>query len=134
MVVVIAIKPYLLPIPLALLISFRRYRTLAFAAAFGAIAVVITAAILGPGIFASYVRGLGSLQAHIGNGTPAKMINLRALVVRLAGEDGWPSSAMTAFAVSVAAAVALAVFWSRRRPSEARMANAFASAFARPSG
>jgi len=127
---VISIKPYLLPIPLALLISFRRYRTLAFAAAFGAIAVVITAAILGPGIFASYVRGLGSLQAHIGNGTPAKMINLRALVVRLAGEDGWPSSAMTAFAVSVAAAVALAVFWSRRRPSEARMANAFASAFA----
>jgi alpha-1,2-mannosyltransferase len=127
--VVLGIKLYLLPIPLALLVSFRRYRTLAFAAMFAAIAAVITAAVLGPGIFASYLRALGSLQANLGNGTPAGMVNLRGLIVRLGGGDGGPPSAVSALAPSMIAAVALAIFWSRRS-REARLPHAFASAFA----
>jgi alpha-1,2-mannosyltransferase len=127
--VVLCIKPYLLPIPLALLISFRRYRTIAIAAAFAAVAAAITAAVLGPGIFGSYFRALGSLQAHLGNGTPAGMVNLRGLIARLSGGDGGAPGALTALAPCVLAAVALAAFWGRR-PSEARLANAFASGFA----
>jgi hypothetical protein len=125
---VLCIKPYLLPIPLALLVAFRRYRTLALAAGFAAIAAAVTAMILGPRIFGSYFRALGDLQAHLGNGTPAGMVNMRGLIVRLGGGGGGPGSALGALAPGLLAAVALAVFWRRR--GEARLTEAFASASA----
>jgi hypothetical protein len=96
------------------------------------VAAGLAALVLGPGIFASYWRGLGALQQHLGNGTPGGMVNARGLLVRLTGASSLGSQSV-AFAICLAAAVGVATLVARRRPGRADapgLARAFALAYA----
>jgi hypothetical protein len=129
--VVLSLKPQLLPVPLALCAGLGRRRTLAFGAAFGAGSAGLAAVVLGPGIFARYWRGLGELQRHLGNGTPGGMVNVRGLLVRAGGETF--GNQAVAFAICFAAAAGVGILVARRRlgRTDTRgLAGAFALAYA----
>ncbi|MDB4980159.1 MAG: hypothetical protein JWM82_911 [Myxococcales bacterium] len=112
---VLSLKPQLLPLPLALLVARRQGRTLAYAAVFGALALLASVAALGPAIFARYLGGLEALQGHLGRGVPGGMLCLRGLLVRLLGADGAPLATRISFVALGAATLALGLA-ARRRP------------------
>jgi hypothetical protein len=108
---VLSIKPQLIPLPLAALVAFRRWRALGFAAALATAAALASVAVLGPGIFARYLRGLGALQEHLGRGAPDAMLDLRGLLVRLLGADRARLATAVSFAACGAAALAFWLAW-----------------------
>jgi hypothetical protein len=112
---VLSLKPQLLPLPLALLVARRQGRTLAFAAAFAAVAMLISAVALGPAIFSRYLGGLGALQGHLGRGGPGAMLNLRGLLVRALGAEQARFATWISFGALGLASLALAA--RRRAPT-----------------
>ena len=126
---VLSIKPQLVPIPVALLVAFRRWKALGWTAAFATVAAGASAAVLGPGIFARYLDGLGALQEHLGRGAPGAMLNLRGLLVRVLGAPRAPAAAALAFAACGAAAVVFWLAW-RRDAGRERLRPAYAAACA----
>jgi hypothetical protein len=130
---VLSLKPQFLPLPLALLVARRQGRTLAHAAAYGGLALLATAAALGPGIFGRYLRGLEALQSHLGRGEPGAMLNLRGLLVRTLGAEHAALATRVSFVALGLACVALGLA-ARRRPTDGPARDdrrlAFATAFA----
>ena len=126
---VLSLKPQLLPIPIGLLVACRRFRTLAWGAGFGAAAMLVAAVVLGPGIFGRYLHGLGALQTHLGNGAPVGMVNLRGLLVRVLGGDRASVAAAIAFAALGVGAVAFGIAGGRRGWGNDKLPLAFAAAF-----
>ncbi len=125
---VLSIKPQLLPIPLALMAARGRWRALGFAAGFGALAALLAMAILGASTFVAYARNVHGLESHFGSGRPAGMPNLRGLLTLALGDRRPLVDALTA-AAWLLGAVALAWRWSRRRERES-WESAFATCMA----
>ncbi|HMF94981.1 MAG TPA: glycosyltransferase family 87 protein [Vicinamibacterales bacterium] len=82
---VLTIKPQLVPMVVIYLAARRSWRSLAAGAAYGAAAVVISAAVLGPSIWTEYARHVRYLEQFWGSGTPEYMVNLRGALTRLFG-------------------------------------------------
>jgi Glycosyltransferase family 87 len=112
---VLSLKPQLVPLPLALLVARRQGRTLAYAVIFAAAALLASAAALGPAIFGRYLGGLGVLQAHLGRGVPVGMLSLRGLLVRTLGAENEPLATRLSFVALGVASLALGLA-ARRRP------------------
>lgn len=125
----ISMKPQLLLIPIVLLAERRRFRTLAWGVVFAGVAMAAAATVLGPRIFVDYLRGLGPLQSHLGSGSPAGMVNLRGLLVRIFGGGHGPIVDGVAFCAWVLATVALGLAWRWRAP-HISLEGIFASGFA----
>jgi hypothetical protein len=126
---VLTVKPQLVPVPIVLLIALRRWRVLAWAAGMSAIVAAATAAALGPDIFGHYLAALGTLQRHLGRGVPAAMLSARGFFVRAAGEGHGAVASTLAFVAWAVAALAFGYRW-RRGASRETLASAFAAAFA----
>ncbi|HVZ74267.1 MAG TPA: glycosyltransferase family 87 protein [Polyangia bacterium] len=127
---VLSFKPQYVPLPLALLVALRRWRALAFVAILGAAVAGVTAAALGPGIFARYLAGLPALQQHLGHGEPAVMLNLRGLLARLVGVLHVHGATVAAYVALVASTIALAICGRRARATPLPLAFAAVSAAA----
>jgi Glycosyltransferase family 87 len=112
---VLSLKPQLVPLPLALLVARRQGRTLAYAAVFAAAALIVSAAALGPAIFGRYLGGLGALQAHLGRGVPGAMLSLRGLLVRTLGAEHEALAARLSFVALGIASLVLGLA-ARGRP------------------
>jgi hypothetical protein len=112
---VLSIKPQLLP-PLLLLLVLRRYwRTLGWAAVLAAGAAAICAAALGISIWFDYLRNLHALEGFFAKGTPAYMMNLRGALTRLLGPGASPPAIyLAAIGAWIAAMAALAFVLVRR--------------------
>jgi hypothetical protein len=82
---VLSIKPQLVPPFLVLLAVRRDWTTLRFAAMFAGIAAALTAAALGPLIWLDYLRNLHALERFFAGGTPDHMMNVRGVLTRLVG-------------------------------------------------
>jgi len=82
---VLTIKPQLVPMAVIYLAARRSWRSLAAGAAYASVAVVITAAALGPSIWIEFARHVRSLEQFWGSGTPEYMLNLRGVLTRVAG-------------------------------------------------
>jgi hypothetical protein len=105
---VLSIKPQILPPLLAVLAARREWRTLAWAGALGASAVLLTAAILGPSVWLDYARNLRALERFFAAGTPEHMPTVRGLVARLLGARHAPLVDGLALAAWIAAIAASA--------------------------
>jgi hypothetical protein len=112
---VISLKPQLVPLPLALLVARRQGRTLAYAAVFAAVALLASAAALGPAIFGRYLGSLVALQDHLGRGVPGAMLSLRGLLVRTFGAENEPLATRISFVALGVASLAIGLA-ARRRP------------------
>jgi hypothetical protein len=136
--VVLSIKPQLVPIVALYLASRRCWRLLACASVMLAVVAVITAVALGPAIWFQYLRQVGSLEHFWGSGTPDYMLNVRGALSRLFGLDQRRWIDAVSYAGWLLAMVVAAVVLARRRVAEApdaRPAYAFAIAlglFANP--
>jgi hypothetical protein len=115
---VLSVKPQLVPLILVLLVARRQGRTLAYAAVFAVAALLASAAALGPAIFGRYLGGLGALQAHLGRGVPGGMLSLRGLLVRALGAENEALATRISFVALGVASLAFGLF-ARRRRSEA---------------
>jgi Glycosyltransferase family 87 len=113
--IVLSIKPQLLP-PLVLLLALRRHwRTLGWAAALGVGVAAICAALLGASIWLDYLRNVRALEQFFAAGTPAYMMNLRGALTRVLGQQVSPAGVyLVAMAAWMAAMVALALVLIRR--------------------
>jgi glycosyl transferase family 87 len=111
---VLTIKPQLMPAILVFLIARRQWRMLAYAGALIAASVAITAAILGPAIWIDYARNVNHLEQFFGTGTPDHMINVRGLLSRFVPSLGQATIDRTAYVLWIVAP--LGVMW---RPSYA---------------
>jgi len=85
---ILSFKPPLLPPLLVVLVARREWRVLATAAGLGAVVVLGTGAILGPGVWLEYARHVRSLERAFAGGLPAGMPTLRGFLARLA-PDAW---------------------------------------------
>jgi hypothetical protein len=113
--IVLSIKPQLLP-PLLLLLAWRRnWRALGWAAVFGVGVASICAAALGASIWLDYLRNIRALEQFFAAGTPAYMMNLRGALTRLLGPQTSPAVIYrVAIDAWLAAMVALALVFVRR--------------------
>jgi hypothetical protein len=87
---ILSLKPPLLPPLLAVLVARREWRVLLTAAGIGAVVVLGTGAILGPGpgVWLDYARHVRSLERAFAGGLPTGMPTLRGLLARLT-PDAW---------------------------------------------
>ena len=126
--VVLSIKPQLVPIVAVYLASRRCWRLLACASATLAIVAAITAVALDPAIWFQYLRQVGSLEHFWGSGTPDYMLNVRGALSRMFGLDQRRWIDAVSYAVWLLAMVVAAVVLARRRVAhapDARPAYAF---------
>lgn len=131
--VVLTIKPQLVPIVVIYLAARRNWRLLGCASAILAIVVAITAVALGPAIWFDYVRQVRVLEHFWGSGTPDYMLNVRGALTRLIGLDEHVRIDAVSDAVWLAAMVLVGVVLVRRRidqAHDARPAYAFVIAMA----
>jgi hypothetical protein len=123
--VVLGIKPQTLPALLVVLAIRREGRVLALAALLGGAAAAVAALVLGPGVWADYLRALPGLERFFGTGTPEYMPTVRGLLARLFGSGAAVDrAALAAWAVAIVAA-GIAAARTRRAP-DGRAAYAFA--------
>jgi hypothetical protein len=110
---ILSLKPPLLPPLLAVLVARREWRLLATAAGLGAVVVLGTGAILGQGVWLDYARHVRSLERAFAGGLPAGMPTLRGFLARLTPEAwrglvdalavcGWLGGALAAGLVAAA--------------------------------
>jgi hypothetical protein len=113
--IVLSIKPQLLP-PLLLLLALRgHWRTLGWAAALGVGVAAICAALLGSSIWLDYLRNVRGLEQFFAAGTPAYMMNLRGALTRVLGHRVSPAGVyLAAMAAWIAVMAALALVLIRR--------------------
>jgi glycosyl transferase family 87 len=103
---VLSIKPQLLP-PLVVLLAIRGcWQTLRWAAAFGTVLVVLSTMALGRAIWIDYLDNLHGLEQFFAAGTPVYMMNVRGMLTRLLAPG---VSANAIYLASVAAWVAAMV-------------------------
>jgi hypothetical protein len=118
--VVLTIKPQLVPIVVIYLAARRNWRLLGCASAILAIVVAITAAALGPTIWFDYVHQVRVLEHFWGSGTPDQMLNVRGALTRMIGLDEHVRIDAVSEAVWLAAMVLVGVVLVRRRIDKAR--------------
>jgi glycosyl transferase family 87 len=85
--VVLTIKPQLVPLLAVYLAARRSWDLLWRAAVLGSIAVVVTAIVLGPAVWIQYLGHVRQLEHFWGTGTPEYMLNVRGLLTRVFGFD-----------------------------------------------
>jgi hypothetical protein len=112
---VLSIKPQLLPPLLLLLVVRRHWRTLGWTAALAVVVAAISTGALGISIWLDYLRNLHTLEGFFARGTPAYMMNLRGILTRLAG-PGAPATGIYLAAIGawMVAMAALAFVLVRR--------------------
>jgi hypothetical protein len=126
--VVISIKPQLLPMLVIYLIARRCWRAIAWSAIMFAAVAVLTAAVLGPSIWFQYLVQLPHLERFWGTGTPEYMLNVRGILTRIMGTGAQDSIDAIAYAVWVSAMLLVAILLVHRRVErthDARSAYAF---------
>jgi hypothetical protein len=127
----LSIKPQTLPPLLVVLAVRREYRVLSVAGALGAGAFLLTAVVLGPGVWLHYATQLPGLERFFGVGTPDHMPTVRGLLTRLFGAGGHYRDAIDALALMTwVAAIGGTGFLASlsRRQTDGRAALAFAFA------
>lgn len=112
--VVLSIKPQTLPVLLVVLAARRERRVLAFAAAFGGVAALGAALVLGPRVWMEFALHVRELERFFGAGTPAYMPSLRGLLTRIMG-DGCRAVDQLSLAGWLLAIAASGVAAARRR-------------------
>ncbi len=118
--IVASVKPQAVLTTGVALLAARRWRVLALAAAGGLILVAAATAVMGIGIWASYLRFLGDYVGSfdVFSVRPSVMWNLRGTLTLLAGEGVTPAMASTintaALIGQIAALVAVAWLWRGR--------------------
>ena len=129
--VVLTIKPQLVPIVVIYLAARRCWRLLGCASGLLVVTVGITALALGPLIWVNYLRQVRGLEHFWGSGTPVYMVNVRGLLSRLIGSGSHVDLAAYTVWLIAMALVAIA-FVSRQvnQARDARPAYAFAIAVA----
>ena len=112
---ILSIKPQLLP-PLLLLLAVRGYwRTLGWTAVWGIGAAAICAALLGGSIWFDYARNVHALEGFFAAGTPAYMMNLRGALTRVIGQRVSPAGVyLVAIGAWIVAMLVLTVVLVRR--------------------
>jgi hypothetical protein len=131
--VVLTIKPQLVPMVVIYLAARRHWRLLGCASAMLAIIVAITAVALGPMIWFDYLHQVRALEHFWGSGTPDYMLNVRGALTRMIGLDEHVRIDAVSDAVWLAAMVLVGVVLVRRRidkAHDARPAYAFVVAMA----
>jgi len=126
---VLTIKPQLVPMVVIYLAARRSWRSLAAGAAYASVAVVITAAALGPSIWIEYARHVRSLERFWGSGTPEYMLNLRGALTRVAGpgaNDAIDAIAFIAWLAGMAGVAAILLRRAVHREGDGRLAYACA--------
>lgn len=112
---VLSIKPQLLPPVLVWLAMRRQWRLLAAAGAGGATLALLSSLILGARIWLDYASAVRGLERFFGTGTAAYMPTIRGTLVRIAGGNETPIATGVTIAAWLAAPVALAWLLARRR-------------------
>jgi hypothetical protein len=128
---VLSIKPQLLPVVVVFLVARRCWTLLGYGAAMMLAAATLTTALLGPMIWIQYAAHLGDLERFWGTGTPAYMLNVRGALTRLGGFVEHPAIDAAAFAIWIVATVLVGIVFVRRRidrSADARPAYAMALA------
>jgi hypothetical protein len=131
--VILSIKPQLVPVVVLYLAARRCWRLLGYASGMLMVTVAITALALGPMIWLDYLRHVGTLEHFWGSGTPVYMLNIRGMLTRLIGLGEHVRIDAVSYAVWLAAMVLVGVVFVRRRIGErqdARPAYAFGIAVA----
>jgi glycosyl transferase family 87 len=130
---ILSIKPQLLPMVVLYLAARRCWRLLGYASGMLAVTAGMTALALGPTIWLDYVRHLGTLEHFWGTGTPVYMLNVRGMLTRTIGSSSHAGIDAVSYAIWLAALVLVGLVLVRRRIDErhdARPAYAFAIAVA----
>jgi hypothetical protein len=130
--VLVAFKPQIAPLVLAILVLERRWRALASFAALAIGLAVAAMPVLGAGWPLAYARLLLGVADWRGTGVinPRIMHNWRGLAANLADLAGWPPVTATALHYGLtAASLALLgwAWWRLRRPDDRRPAGATAA-------
>lgn len=126
----LSIKPQLLP-PVAIWLAVRgEWPTLRRAAAAGAVLAAAATIALGPHVWVDYLRNVHRLERFFAPGLPVNMVNLRALLLRVApaAEPAIDRAAYALWAVSLGA-LAWAL-WRRRRRDDPAGRESYALAIA----
>jgi hypothetical protein len=131
--VVLTIKPQLVPMVIVYLAARRCWRVLFCGGVLAAISVVVTAVALGPMVWFDYLVQVRHLEHFWGTGTPEYMLNVRGSLTRIFGLEQrvWIDAVSTA--VWLAALMVVGLLFVRRRidqTQDARPAYAFAIAVA----
>ena len=125
---VLTIKPQLVPMLVVYLAARRSWRPLWCGGALIAASAGVTAIVLGPSVWIDYLRHVRPLEQFWGTGTPDYMLNLRGGLTRLFGLDAHVSiDAISDFAWLAAMAITGALLFTRRLQdrSDRRPAYAF---------
>jgi hypothetical protein len=110
---VLSAKPQLLPVPLLLLAATRRWRPVAWLAAWAAPLVAAAAVVLGPRAFLEYPGRARKLEGFVAGGSHDHMLNLRGWLTRLAGA-GHDEAIFVASALALAAGLIVVYVVLRR--------------------
>ena len=112
---VLTIKPQLVPMLVVYLAARRSWRLLWCGGALIAASAVVTAIVLGPSVWIDYLRHVRPLEQFWGTGTPEYMLNARGALTRLFGFDAHVSvDAVSDVAWLAAMAVTGALLFTRR--------------------
>lgn len=131
---VLSVKPQLLPVMIVYAAAQRCWRMLAYAGAMLTAIVLGTALVIGPTIWIEYLTHVRQLERFWGSGTPDYMLNLRGALLRMFGlvHATWIDPLV--YALWMAALCGAAVFVWRRAaaltPSDPRSTFAFVLALA----
>jgi hypothetical protein len=117
--VVLTIKPQLVPMAVLYLAARRRWRLLGYASVMVATVAAMTALALGPAIWFDYLTHVRGLEHFWGSGTPDYMLNIRGALTRMFGVDQhvWIDPVSEAVWVAAMALVGFALV--RRRIDQA---------------
>jgi hypothetical protein len=129
--VVLSIKPQLVPMLFVYLAVRRSWRTIACAAVLMAAVVGASALVLGPMVWVDYLTKIHALELYWGSGTPVYMMNLRGVLTRAVGLSAHATiDALSKVVWLAAMAVVALVLVGRRadRAADPRPAYAFAVA------
>ena len=112
---VLTIKPQLVPMLLLYLAARRSWRLLWCGGVLIAGAVGVTAIVLGPTVWIDYLRHVRPLEQFWGTGTPEYMLNLRGWLTRMFGFDAHVSiDAISDLAWVAATAITGTLLFTRR--------------------
>jgi glycosyl transferase family 87 len=117
---VLTIKPQLVPMLVVYLAARRCWRVLWCGAVLVAGAVALTTAILGPAVWLEYAGQVRHLERFWGTGTPEYMLNVRGVLTRMFGFGGpvWIDAASNAGWLLTMAITGSLLMWRRDRENE----------------
>jgi hypothetical protein len=108
---VLTVKPQLLPVPLLLMLASRRPRILGWLCLWGAPPALAASLVLGPRVWLDYPAYARRLEGFVAGGSHDHMLNLRGLLTRLAGPGhDAPIFAASALAFAVACLAVYVLF------------------------